>query len=91
MTFLVCRVHSFIEIFADFLRIGILVQIKEALQPDGVFLGAILGGDSLFELRCAPFYNHSPHHLLTHYLSSAPPSSSPKLTAKAAYPRTSRP
>ncbi|EKM59932.1 uncharacterized protein PHACADRAFT_115300 [Phanerochaete carnosa HHB-10118-sp] len=30
---------------------GILVQIKEALQPDGVFLGALLGGDTLFELR----------------------------------------
>ncbi|KAF7789455.1 hypothetical protein EIP86_000400 [Pleurotus ostreatoroseus] len=30
---------------------GVLVQIKEALQPDGVFLGALLGGDTLFELR----------------------------------------
>ncbi|OSX59519.1 hypothetical protein POSPLADRAFT_1184289 [Postia placenta MAD-698-R-SB12] len=30
---------------------GILVQIKEALQPDGVFLGALFGGDTLFELR----------------------------------------
>lgn len=30
---------------------GILVQIREALQPDGVFLGALLGGDTLFELR----------------------------------------
>ena len=28
-----------------------LVQIKEALKPDGVFIGAILGGDTLFELR----------------------------------------
>jgi NADH dehydrogenase [ubiquinone] 1 alpha subcomplex assembly factor 5 len=31
---------------------GVLVQIKEALQPDGVFLGALFGGDTLFELRC---------------------------------------
>ncbi|PIL37539.1 hypothetical protein GSI_01233 [Ganoderma sinense ZZ0214-1] len=30
---------------------GALVQIKEALQPDGVFLGALFGGDTLFELR----------------------------------------
>lgn len=32
---------------------GVLVQIKEALQPDGVFLGALFGGDTLFELRQA--------------------------------------
>jgi len=31
--------------------LGVLVQIKEALQPDGVFVGALLGGDTLFELR----------------------------------------
>jgi len=30
---------------------GVLIQIKEALKPDGVFLGALLGGDTLFELR----------------------------------------
>ncbi|KAL7282697.1 hypothetical protein ACG7TL_004171 [Trametes sanguinea] len=30
---------------------GVLVQIKEALKPDGVFLGALFGGDTLFELR----------------------------------------
>ncbi|KAI0082545.1 S-adenosyl-L-methionine-dependent methyltransferase [Panus rudis PR-1116 ss-1] len=30
---------------------GVLVQIKEALLPDGVFLGALFGGDTLFELR----------------------------------------
>jgi NADH dehydrogenase [ubiquinone] 1 alpha subcomplex assembly factor 5 len=29
----------------------VLVQIKEALASDGVFIGAILGGDTLFELR----------------------------------------
>ncbi|EPT00792.1 hypothetical protein FOMPIDRAFT_1162498 [Fomitopsis schrenkii] len=32
---------------------GILVQIKEALQPDGLFLAALFGGDTLFELRTA--------------------------------------
>ena len=35
---------------------GVLVQIKEALQPDGVFIGALFGGDTLFELR----YVHRP-------------------------------
>jgi len=30
---------------------GILIQIKEALVPDGLFLGALFGGDTLFELR----------------------------------------
>lgn len=30
---------------------GVLVQIKEALKPDGVFIGALLGGETLFELR----------------------------------------
>ncbi|KAG5639689.1 hypothetical protein H0H81_005872 [Sphagnurus paluster] len=32
---------------------GVLVQIKEALQPDGLFLGAMFGGETLFELRTA--------------------------------------
>jgi NADH dehydrogenase [ubiquinone] 1 alpha subcomplex assembly factor 5 len=30
---------------------GALIQIREALKPDGVFLGAMFGGDTLFELR----------------------------------------
>lgn len=30
---------------------GILIQVKEALKPDGFFLAALLGGDTLFELR----------------------------------------
>ncbi|KAI0320280.1 S-adenosyl-L-methionine-dependent methyltransferase [Amylostereum chailletii] len=32
---------------------GVLVQIREALQPDGVFIGALFGGETLFELRTA--------------------------------------
>lgn len=32
---------------------GALVQIRRALKPDGLFLGAILGGRSLHELRTA--------------------------------------
>lgn len=32
---------------------GVLVQVKEALKPDGLFLGAMFGGDTLFELRTA--------------------------------------
>ena len=32
---------------------GALVQIRRALRPDGLFLGALLGGDTLIELRRA--------------------------------------
>jgi NADH dehydrogenase [ubiquinone] 1 alpha subcomplex assembly factor 5 len=32
---------------------GALIQIRRALRPDGLFLGALLGGDSLLELRQA--------------------------------------
>jgi SAM-dependent methyltransferase len=31
--------------------VGALTQVKHLLKPDGVFVGAVLGGDSLFELR----------------------------------------
>jgi len=30
---------------------GLMVQIRKALRPDGLFLGAMLGGDTLHELR----------------------------------------
>jgi len=30
---------------------GALIQIRRSLKPDGVFIGAVLGGDTLFELR----------------------------------------
>lgn len=32
---------------------GALIQANRALKPDGMFLGALLGGDTLFELRRA--------------------------------------
>jgi len=32
---------------------GALSQIRRALKPDGVFIGAMFGGDTLFELRTA--------------------------------------
>lgn len=32
---------------------GCLIQIRRSLVPDGVFLGAMFGGDTLFELRTA--------------------------------------
>jgi SAM-dependent methyltransferase len=32
---------------------GVLVQIRQALKPDGLFLGCLLGGRSLNELRTA--------------------------------------
>ena len=31
--------------------VGTLTQILHLLRPDGVFIGCILGGDTLFELR----------------------------------------
>ncbi|WWC91839.1 uncharacterized protein L201_006786 [Kwoniella dendrophila CBS 6074] len=31
--------------------VGALTQIRHLLKPDGVFVGAVLGGDTLFELR----------------------------------------
>jgi SAM-dependent methyltransferase len=33
--------------------VGALIQIRQALKPDGLFLGAILGGSTLSELRAA--------------------------------------
>ena len=30
---------------------GVLVQVRQALRPDGLLLAAMLGGDTLFELR----------------------------------------
>ncbi|KAG8825045.1 hypothetical protein FRC17_008878 [Serendipita sp. 399] len=33
--------------------LGVLIQIREILRPDGLFLAALLGGDTLFELRTA--------------------------------------
>jgi SAM-dependent methyltransferase len=32
---------------------GALIQIRQALEPDGLFLGALLGGETLAELRVA--------------------------------------
>lgn len=32
---------------------GALIQVRQALRPDGMFLAALLGGDTLFELRRA--------------------------------------
>lgn len=32
-------------------RIGTLIQIRRTLKPDGVFIGSMFGGDTLFELR----------------------------------------
>ncbi|ORY90275.1 S-adenosyl-L-methionine-dependent methyltransferase [Leucosporidium creatinivorum] len=32
---------------------GTLIQIKRALRPDGVFIGSMFGGDTLYELRTA--------------------------------------
>lgn len=31
---------------------GTLIQIRKALKPDAVFIGAMFGGDTLYELRC---------------------------------------
>ena len=36
--------------------VGSLTQVKHLLKPDGVFVGAVIGGDSLFELRSVDSY-----------------------------------
>ena len=38
--------------------VGALTQVKHLLKPDGVFVGAVLGGDSLFELRYVSSYTY---------------------------------
>lgn len=38
---------------------GVLKQIQRALKPDGVFMGSMIGGDTLFELRYAHFFRFS--------------------------------
>jgi NADH dehydrogenase [ubiquinone] 1 alpha subcomplex assembly factor 5 len=44
--------HTLCIPLLPFLRAsGTLIQIKEALVPDGLFLGALFGGETLFELR----------------------------------------
>lgn len=35
--------------------LGTLIQTQRSLRPDGVFIGAILGGDTLYELRFLNF------------------------------------
>src|SRR5205085_5613782 len=32
---------------------GVLVQVRRALKPDGLFLAALIGGETLIELRTA--------------------------------------
>ena len=39
---------------------GALIQIKEALKPDGVFIGAMLGGDTLFTSQVEAYKRLSP-------------------------------
>jgi len=41
---------------------GRLMQIKTALKPDGLFIGALFGGDSLADLRAALY--HADSHIL---------------------------
>ncbi len=50
--------HNQIDLFISNLSLhhcndllGALLQINYALQPDGVFMGTLLGGETLFELR----------------------------------------
>lgn len=41
-----------LQLPADRIRlVGTLIQIKRTLRPDGVFIGSMFGGDTLFELR----------------------------------------
>lgn len=32
---------------------GLLCEVKRCLKEDGVFIGAIFGSDTLYELRCS--------------------------------------
>jgi hypothetical protein len=52
---MICQVYNYVYLPQELILMrscaGVLVQIKEALKPDGVFIGALLGGDTLFELR----------------------------------------
>lgn len=45
-TFFICNIlNSYIVLC--------LFQIHYVLKPDGVFIGAMFGGDTLYELRCS--------------------------------------
>jgi SAM-dependent methyltransferase len=46
-------VLSALSLHAEDDPVGALVQIRRALKPDGLFLGALFGGRSLHELRAA--------------------------------------
>lgn len=35
--------------------LGTLIQIRRTLRPDGVFIGSMFGGDTLFELRLVSY------------------------------------
>lgn len=50
--------HSSLDIILNLMTLhtindlpGALIQIRQALKPDGVFLGAMLGGETLHEIR----------------------------------------
>lgn len=43
-----CPESRFVRRFDD---VGAFTQMRHLLKPDGVFIGAVLGGDTLFELR----------------------------------------
>ena len=32
---------------------GVFREVNRILKPDGVFIGALLGNDTLYELRCS--------------------------------------
>lgn len=40
------------------------MQIQKSLKPDGLFLGAMFGGDTLFELRYGGHPNMIDAHIL---------------------------
>lgn len=38
---------------AGFVNVASSAQIHQVLKPDGVFIGAMVGGETLYELRCS--------------------------------------
>ena len=55
---------------------GLLAEVRRVLRPDGAFLAAFLGGDTLQELRCAPLHP-AQQRAMGALLRPAPPPTQP--------------
>ena len=51
-TFLVTSINNFTSINAEHIYFtGLFKEVKRILKKDGVFIGSMFGGETLFELR----------------------------------------